>query len=58
MDKKDNNSVNQNTENISIFGLDEQDIEKEIDMLLSREMIHIMMDTNQANFLPTQVKYK
>lgn len=35
--------------------LDEQDIEKEIDMLLSRDMIHIKLDTKQANFLPTQV---
>lgn len=36
---------------------DEQDIEKEIDMLLGREMIHIKLDTKQASFLPTQVSF-
>lgn len=35
--------------------LDEVDIEKEIDLLLSREMIHIKLDTKLANFVPTQV---
>lgn len=35
--------------------IDEIEIEKEIDLLLSREMVHIKLDTKQANFLPTQV---
>ena len=39
-------------------GMDEKDLEKEIDLLLGREMIHIKLDTRQANFLPTQVTTK
>lgn len=46
VDKKDDNDG---------VDLDEMDIEKEIDMLLGREMIHIKLDTKQASFLPTQV---
>lgn len=39
----------------TVTTFDEQDIEKEIDMLLGREMIHIKLDTKQASFMPTQV---
>ena len=49
VDKKDEGSVD------GVDFMDEMDIEKEIDMLLGREMIHIKLDTKQASFLPTQV---
>jgi hypothetical protein len=49
VDKKDEGSVD------GVDLMDEMDIEKEIDMLLGREMIHIKLDTKQASFLPTQV---
>lgn len=53
VDKKEDGADDNTLGGLGEF--DEQDIEKEIDMLLGREMIHIKLDTKQANFLPTQV---
>ena len=35
----------------------ELDIEKEIDLLLSKEMLFLKLDTKQAHFIPTQVSF-